>query len=104
MPTQDAALEHWDSQPRRRTSDLNTTRLANAVREHAAALMDEADINQSLPLHKALCDAAELVAVLARVVEGQELRRAFGAPGDWGYQTLIGAALASGPEMDSPEA
>ncbi len=39
-------------------------------------------------------DVAELVRVLARVVEGKTIGQAFGAPGDWGYGTPIGDALA----------
>lgn len=39
-------------------------------------------------------DTAELINVLARVVEGKPIERAFGAPGDWGYGTPIGDALA----------
>ncbi|MCC7546156.1 MAG: hypothetical protein IT532_00150 [Burkholderiales bacterium] len=31
--------------------------------------------------------------VLARIVEGQDVHRAFGAPGDWGYHTAIGQGL-----------
>lgn len=41
-------------------------------------------------------DTCELLRVLARVVEGRPLSRAFGAPGDWGYNTPIGEALANG--------
>ena len=40
-------------------------------------------------------DVSELLLVLARVVEGKPLERAFGSPGDWGYSTPIGKALAA---------
>jgi hypothetical protein len=39
-------------------------------------------------------DVIELVKVLARAVEGKDVIRAFGAPGDWGYNTPIGRALS----------
>lgn len=37
--------------------------------------------------------AGELVRVLARIVEGKSIPQAFGAPGDFGYETPIGSAL-----------
>lgn len=40
-----------------------------------------------------LKDAAELVRVLARLMAGKNVHDAFGAPGDWGYETPIGQAL-----------
>jgi len=40
-------------------------------------------------------DNAELVLVLARLLEGKSIYKAFGAPGDWGYHTDIGKALAT---------
>ncbi len=45
---------------------------------------------------QAVRDAAELWRVVARLVKGRtplEVSQAFGAPGDWGYGTPIGAAL-----------
>ncbi|MEI6211499.1 MAG: hypothetical protein WCR06_07715 [bacterium] len=42
-------------------------------------------------------DVGELLRVLARIAEGKPLARAFGAPGDWGYGTAIGKALAARP-------
>lgn len=39
-------------------------------------------------------DAYELVNVLINVVRGHPVAKAFGAPGDWGYGTPIGDALA----------
>ena len=69
--------------------------LAIAVRRHADVLME-------IETHDAredqlLRDAIELVRVLARTIEGKPLPVAFGAPGDWGYETPIGAALAERP-------
>ena len=42
---------------------------------------------------KRLRDAADLLRVLAHIVDGRSIREAFGAPGDWGYNTPIGAGL-----------
>jgi hypothetical protein len=42
-----------------------------------------------------LADNAELLVVLARIVEGKSIERAFGRPGDWGYNHPIGRALAA---------
>jgi hypothetical protein len=39
-------------------------------------------------------DVSEMLCVLARMVQGVEMERAFGAPGDWVYDTPIGDALA----------
>lgn len=39
-------------------------------------------------------DDAELINVLARILEGKPPAKAFGAPGDWGYETPIGSALS----------
>ena len=40
-------------------------------------------------------DAADLIGVLAHIVAGKDMRQAFGAPGDWGYDTPIGRGVAS---------
>jgi len=48
--------------------------------------------------------AAELVRVLARIVDGKTIDKAFGAPGDWGYGTPIGDgifAMLKEPEGDT---
>jgi hypothetical protein len=71
---------------------MDNLELAVALRNKAAELRQ---INVCFPDEDAkMRDAAELVRVLARVVSGQPLATAFGAPGDWGYETPIGAALA----------
>ena len=41
-----------------------------------------------------LREAAELICVLSRIIDGQSVYRAFGAPGDWGYQYPLGNALS----------
>jgi hypothetical protein len=50
--------------------------------------MDQADV-------QALREASELARVLANILAGKSIYKAFGAPGDWGYQTPLGAALAA---------
>jgi hypothetical protein len=70
--------------------------LANVVRARAEALTDLAwEQQETIPadLHRLARDVAELALVLARVLEGKPMLRAFGAPGDWGYGTPIGDAL-----------
>jgi hypothetical protein len=67
---------------------VNTKQLAAALRERADRNDDERLYDQN---------ASELMRVLARVVEGKPIDRAFGAPGDWGYSTAIGQALAAKP-------
>ena len=47
-------------------------------------------------LERTLMEALELVSCLRRMVKGrtvEEIHAAFGAPGDFGYETPIGAAL-----------
>lgn len=43
-----------------------------------------------------LADDGELLLTLARIVEGMPVEKAFGAPGDWGYEHPIGRALYKG--------
>jgi len=42
---------------------------------------------------ESLRDASSLLRVLAALIEGESLHKAFGSPGDWGYETEIGQAL-----------
>lgn len=57
---------------------MSASKLSKALREKAETLSEE---------HP---DAAELINVLARIVEGKTIDKVFGAPGDWGYGTPIG--------------
>ena len=68
---------------------MNNTKLATVLREHA----DKIQAHE--PRREDDMDTAELVRVLARVVEGKDIHRSFGAPGDWGYGTPIGDAIAA---------
>lgn len=63
-------------------------KIANILRRLARQELDKED----LPSESR--DCADLVNVLARLLEGKTLYQAFGAPGDWGYGTEIGQALA----------
>ena len=65
---------------------MDKTKLAKAIREKAKEMRTR---------NLGDADSDELIFVLARVVEGKSLDRAFGAPGDWGYDTPIGDALAA---------
>lgn len=42
-----------------------------------------------------LGDSAELIKVLERMLAGKAPKQAFGAPGDWGYETPIGHGVLS---------
>ncbi|HRD68290.1 hypothetical protein [Accumulibacter sp.] len=70
---------------------MNTKRLAAAIRQNASDLRD-------------LREASTLLRVLAHVVDGMPLAKAFGSPGDWGYHTPIGQAIAAAPEPPSSDA
>lgn len=47
-------------------------------------------------------DAAEMICVASRVMRGTPFHKAMGAPGDWGYGTPIGDALAAKPAPEVP--
>lgn len=53
----------------------------------------DSDADRDDRLYRELNQSAELVRVLARIIEGKSVREAFGAPGDFGYETPIGSAL-----------
>ena len=71
---------------------MNTKMLAEILDKRAAQILDTEEGNAERR------DDAELFQVLARIVRGKPLEKAFGAPGDWGYSTAIGKALAAVPE------
>jgi hypothetical protein len=70
---------------------MNAVQLSRAIREKAEA------INEREEKREDDRDTAELLNVLARLIEGKPLGKAFGAPGDWGYSNPIGKALAASP-------
>jgi hypothetical protein len=70
------------------------TPLSTAIRAHENALQNYRDTVEEPEPRKLLADSAELILGLARTLEGMPINRAFGSPGDWGYRTAIGKALA----------
>lgn len=66
------------------------------VRQHIKALANERP--DDCDLH----DASELIQVVRRAVGGTDLLKAFGAPGDWGYDTLIGDGLLDALKTRKP--
>lgn len=67
---------------------MNAQNMANAIREKSERLISRE------PRHHDDSDNAELLLVLARLIEGKTLEKSFGAPGDWGYSNPIGKILA----------
>lgn len=67
---------------------MNNPELAKVVRDRAEAVAAE------MPERASDFHTAELLRVLARLLEGKTIYRAFGAPGDWGYSNPIGATLS----------
>jgi hypothetical protein len=80
---------------------MNTRLMAMAVREVAQQLRKvELEYSDSKEI---VDDAAELLKVLARILEGNPAPRAFGAPGYYGYETAIGKALAAREDIEVKE-
>lgn len=59
------------------------------LRAHMGSVVDT-----DRSLYEELHDCVDLLRACARLVEGKTIYHAFGAPGDWGYGTPIGDALA----------
>ena len=80
---------------------MDSKKLAIAVRDMGATVGDiiEAGELSNIPEIAAVSDDLRdvkfLLSVLAHIVDGKTVAQAFGAPGDWGYGTPIGDALAS---------
>lgn len=72
---------------------VNAKALETLLRDRAGKMVDSPPYDG--PERKETLDTAELLAVLARIVAGQSVRAAFGAPGDWGYESPVGQALAA---------
>lgn len=76
---------------------MDSKKLAAAVRrlrEKVDGVIDDA-IEPGSANYDDLKDARALMGVLAHIVDGKSVVQAFGAPGDWGYGTPIGDAIAS---------
>ena len=77
---------------------MNAKKLAIAVRnlkKDVDEVIEDEDIECSSGSYDLLRDANYLLGVLAHIVDGMPIDKAFGSPGDWGYSTPIGSALAS---------
>jgi len=72
---------------------MNGPKLSQAVREKAALISNLSEDGDHIDIDD-IRDTVELLKTLAKVVDGVPLAKAFGVPGDWGYETPIGAALA----------
>ncbi len=74
---------------------MNEKKLAMTIRELKKKI--EILIDSNIPgieaLHDDLIDIKDLLRCLAHIVEGIPISKAFGSPGDWGYETAIGTAL-----------
>ncbi len=70
---------------------MDKAALAKIIRNRARDMIDSPPHDG--PDRQAALDTAELLCVLARVLNGRPIEQAFGAPGDWGYDTPIGKAL-----------
>jgi hypothetical protein len=73
---------------------MDTYKLASAVREQATLVNAWSDCGETVTETQAN-DVSELLRTLARIIEGKDIETAFGSPGDWGYETRIGEALAA---------
>ena len=74
---------------------MDSKKLAAAVRELKGTIDDIVDCPNATisDFDSELNDVRGLLSVLANMVEGMSTDRAFGSPGDWGYETEIGKAL-----------
>lgn len=76
---------------------VSRARAYRAALDALEACAREEDEEAASLAARELREAIELVACLRRLLAGrtvEEVHRAFGAPGDFGYETPIGAALA----------
>ena len=73
---------------------MNQKDLATAIRGIAKEI-DEISEDAAELDRDTLQDARGLLKVLAHIAEGMPIGKAFGSPGDWGYNTPIGKSLAN---------
>jgi hypothetical protein len=68
------------------------------IGSHVDRLRDASDVAPGIHSHiHDLRMSVALIGVLRRLVRGKslkEIHNAFGAPGDWGYETVLGDALS----------
>lgn len=77
---------------------MNAAKLSKAIRSLRNEVGDYQDdhMTHDDSDYGNISDARGLLSVLANIVEGMPIERAFGSPGDWGHETEIGAAIADG--------
>ena len=75
---------------------MNAALLAKTIREQADKVQEQE------PRREMDMDTAELLRVLARVIEGKPLAKALGAPGDWGYSHPIAKAMLACADCGKP--
>lgn len=83
---------------------MDSKKLAAAIREmkiNVGVIMG-ADVPEIEAVRDDLCDVKDLLGVLAHIVDGKPVDKAFGSPGDWGYSTPIGSALAASAPPSEP--
>lgn len=75
---------------------MNTQKLALAILRLRGTVGEVIDFNapEIEAIRADLRDANDLLKVLANIVGGKPIDKAFGSPGDWGHDTEIGKALA----------
>ena len=84
---------HTEAQLRRISESIE--QLAGDLDTACDAVRESADENFSLSSIPAAMNTAHFaMLVLAHLLRGKTVYQAFGAPGDWGYHTSIGDALA----------
>jgi len=81
---------------------MNHVALAQEVYRRSLILREAHESGRPLTADE-LADDGELLFVLARIVAGMELNKAFGPPGDWGYEHPIGKALHADPPAGVPK-
>lgn len=64
--------------------------LIDALEPIRQRLRELSDMN---PEDLQLRDAPDMILILQKVLEGKNVLRAFGAPGDWGYGTPMGKGV-----------
>lgn len=70
-----------------------TDSIDRSLRDMAGNLRSLITDNSTTEVDRLLRDSSELIRVLARLLAGKTVHQAFGAPGDWGYETPLGQAV-----------
>jgi hypothetical protein len=81
----------------RRDTTMNQKKLSAVIYKMAHEIY-EREVDRLGNITQETADVTELLKVLSRILEGKTVAKSFGAPGDWGYGTPIGDALAARSE------